>query len=127
MINGAHVLLYSADPEADRAFLRDVLMFRWVDAGEGWLIFRLPPAEVAVHPLESEDDPPEGEHALLGAEFYLMCDDVEAVVQSLKSRQVRCSAISTAPWGKRTTIRLPSGGQIGLYQPTHPTAYDLDS
>lgn len=125
MIFGSHILLYSTDAEADRAFLRDILKFRWVDAGEGWLIFKLPPAEVAVHP--AEDDEADPEKPLLSAEFYLMCDDVQAVVESLKTRKVRCSPISTAPWGKRTTIQLPSGGAIGLYQPTHPTAFDLDS
>ena len=125
MIFGSHILLYSTDAEADRAFLRDILKFRSVDAGEGWLIFKLPPSEVAVHP--AQDDEADLENPLLSAEFYLMCDDIQAVVHSLQAKKVKCSPISSAPWGKWTRIRLPSGGTIGLYQPTHPTACDLDS
>src|SRR5262249_47454157 len=116
MINGAHVLLYSADPDADRAFFRDVLGLRGVDAGHGWLIFGLPPAEVAVHPVEG------GEGAvarggMIGAELYLMCDNLTAEVKALAAKGVRCTEIETAPWGMKTTIRLPSGGEIGLYEP----------
>ena len=125
MIFGAHILLYSTDAEADRAFFRDILKFRWVDAGEGWPIFKLPPSEVAVHP--AEDAEADLECPLLSSELYLMCDDVQAVVRSLKAIKVKCSPISTAPWGKWTRISLPSGGAIGLYQPTHPVACDLDS
>ena len=125
MITGAHVLLYSSDPEADRAFFREVLEFRWVDAGHGWLIFKLPPAEAALHP--TDGDPAEGHagHRMLGAEFYLMCDDLQALIQSLAAKNVVCAPIDNAPWGIKTTIRLPSGGAIGLYQPTHPTALAL--
>jgi len=125
MITGAHVLLYSSDPEADRAFFREVLEFRWVDAGHGWLIFKLPPAEAALHP--TDGDPAEGPagHRMLGAEFYLMCDDLQALIQSLAAKNVVCAPIDRAPWGIKTTIRLPSGGAIGLYQPTHPTALAL--
>jgi catechol 2,3-dioxygenase-like lactoylglutathione lyase family enzyme len=125
MITGAHVLLYSSDPEADRAFFREVLEFRWVDAGHGWLIFKLPPAEAALHP--TDGDPAEGHagHRMLGAEFYLMCDDLQALIQSLAAKNVVCAPIDRAPWGIKTTIRLPSGGAIGLYQPTHPTALAL--
>ena len=121
MITGAHVLLYSEDPEADRAFFRDALKFRAVDAGEGWLIFALPPAEVAVHP--GSGNPPRhgGEH-MLGAELYLMCDNLRPVIRSLKAKKVRCTPVAKAPWGIKTTIRMPSGGEIGLYQPAHPTA-----
>jgi catechol 2,3-dioxygenase-like lactoylglutathione lyase family enzyme len=125
MITGAHVLLFSSDAEADRAFFRDVLEFRWVDAGHGWLIFKLPPAEAALHP--TDGDPAEGQAApaMLGAELYLMCDDLQAMIQSLAAKNVVCAPIDNAPWGIKTTIRLPSGGAIGLYQPTHPTALAL--
>lgn len=126
MIVGAHVLLYSKDPEADRAFFRDVLGFRAVDAGEGWLIFALPPSEVALHPIDGEN--PQVRHAgeeLLGAVLYLMCDDVHAHIKSLEARKVVCSPVDEEPWGIRTSFRLPSGGRIGLYQPTHPSPLDL--
>ena len=122
MFTGAHVLLYSNDAEADRAFLRDVLQFPAVDAGHGWLIFKLPPAEAALHPT---DGAPSQGHAMLGAELYLMCDDLQAAIQSLAAKNVVCTAIDKAAWGIKTTIRLPSGGAIGLYQPTHPTALEL--
>jgi catechol 2,3-dioxygenase-like lactoylglutathione lyase family enzyme len=125
MIKGAHVLLYSSDPEADRAFFRDVLQFRAVDAGEGWLIFALPPAEAAFHPTDGDFVHRHGGHDLLGAVLYLMCDDLSSAIESLEKRNVRCSSISRAPWGIATTVRLPSGGEIGLYQPAHPTALDL--
>jgi catechol 2,3-dioxygenase-like lactoylglutathione lyase family enzyme len=125
MIMGAHVLLYSNDPEADRAFFRDVLEFRSVDAGHGWVIFKLPPAEAALHPTDNDGSPVQGGHALLGTELYLMCDDLEALIQSLAAKNVICTAIDKARWGIKTTVRLPSGGAIGLYQPTHPTALGL--
>ena len=127
MLTGAHVLLYSQDPQADRAFFRDVLEFRSVDAGEGWLIFALPPAEIAVHPTEGESLHRHAGQALLGAVLYLMCDDLRSFVKSLGAKKVRCTPISEAPWGMKTTIRLPSGGEIGLYQPAHPTALGLKS
>jgi hypothetical protein len=120
MIAGAHVLLYSHDPEADRAFFRDVLEFPSVDAGHGWLIFKLPPAEAALHSAEGEV-----RAGMLGAELYLMCDDLQASIESLAARGVVCTAIDTVRWGIKTTIRLPGGGGIGLYQPTHPTALGL--
>jgi catechol 2,3-dioxygenase-like lactoylglutathione lyase family enzyme len=125
MITGAHVLLYSNDPEADRAFFRDVLEFRSVDAGHGWLIFKLPPAEAAVHPTDGDPAGGPAAHAMLGAELYLMCDNLQPLIQSLAAKKVTCAAIDKAPWGIKTTIRLPSGGAIGLYQPTHPTAVGL--
>jgi len=124
MITGAHVLLYSDDAEADRLFFRDTLGFRAVDAGGGWLIFALPPAELAVHPSEGTTQPHAG-HALLGAVLYLMCDKLEATIVLLRGRGVDCTEVEQEPWGIRTTIRLPSGGEVGLYQPTHPTALDL--
>jgi hypothetical protein len=120
MITGAHVLLYSDDPEADRAFFRDVLEFPYVDAGHGWLIFKLPPAEAALHPVDGEV-----RAGMLGTELYLMCDDLQALIKSLAAKNVKCAAIDTVRWGIKTTIRLPSGGAIGLYQPTHPTALGL--
>jgi hypothetical protein len=122
MINGAHFLLYSKDPDADRAFLRDVLEFRAVDIGHGWLIFALPPAEMAVHPAAENFVQSHADHNLLGAILYLMCDDVRSLVKALEAKNVVCSALEEAPWGIKTTLRLPSGGEIGLYQPTHPTA-----
>jgi len=122
MISGAHFLLYTKDPDADRGFLRDVLGFRAVDAGDGWLIFALPPAELAVHPSEGNFVQLHAEHELLGAVLYLMCEDVRATVQSLRTRNVACREIQQAEWGLYTSLRLPSGGELGLYQPTHPTA-----
>jgi catechol 2,3-dioxygenase-like lactoylglutathione lyase family enzyme len=125
MINGAHVLIYSTDPEADRAFFRDVLQLRSVDAGGGWLIFALPPAEVAVHPSDGEFSQRHAGHNLLGALTYLMCDDLRATMKWLEAKDVACTAVEEARWGIKTTIRLPSGGELGLYQPTHPTAIGL--
>jgi len=125
MISGAHVLIYSSDPDADRAFFRDVLRFPSVDVGQGWLIFALPPAEVAVHPLGSNDGQRHAGHDLLGAVLYLMCDDLQAVIESLRERNVACTEVTTERWGIKTTIRLPSGGELGLYQPTHATALKL--
>jgi hypothetical protein len=122
MITGTHVLLYSQDAAADRAFFRNVLKFRSVDAGEGWLIFALPPSELAVHPGEGEFAQRHADHAMLGAVVYLMCDDLQKTVQSLQAKKVECTEITAAPWGMKTTIRLPSGGEIGLYQPRHETA-----
>lgn len=127
MFNGAHVLFYSQDPEADRAFFSEVLELRSVDAGQGWLIFGLPPAEAALHPVEGDDDPrrEHAGHQLLGAVVYLMCEDLQATVRSLAAKGVVCSEIDQAPWGLKTTIPLPSGGELGLYQPRHPTALGL--
>ena len=127
MINGAHVLIYSTDPEADRAFFHDVLKFPAVDAGEGWLIFKLPPAELAFHPSEGDTEQVHAEHPLLGSVLYLVCDDLDTIIASLTDKNVRCTRIVTAPWGRKTTFKLPSGGDIGLYQPRHPTAFELES
>ena len=112
MIFGAHVIVYSKDAEADRAFFRDVLGFASVDAGHGWLIFALPPAEVAVHPAEEND-----RH-----ELYFMCDDLKAEIAALGKKGVQCSDVQEARWGSITKIRLPGGGEVGLYQPKHPIA-----
>ncbi|HTS13502.1 MAG TPA: VOC family protein [Candidatus Limnocylindrales bacterium] len=125
MISGAHVLLYSNDPEADRAFFREILSFPFVDVGHGWLIFKLPPAEVAVHPADTRTGQLHAGHHLLGAVLYLMCDDLQAQIRLLKSKNVSCTEVEKEPWGIRTTVKLPSGGEIGLYQPTHPTALGL--
>lgn len=122
MVTGTHILLYSKDPDADRAFFRDILGFPAVDAGGGWLIFALPPAELGVHPSEGNFVQSHAEHDLLGSVLYLMCDDLGSFVRSLEARNVRCTKIEAAEWGQATTIELPSGGRIGLYQPTHRTA-----
>lgn len=125
MINGAHFLLYSKNPDADRAFLRDVLEFRSVDAGGGWLIFALPPSEIALHRLDEDAPQLNAEGEVVGASIYLMCDDLDSTMNALESKNVLCSEVNEAPWGIVTTFRLPSGGEIGLYQPTHPTALEL--
>ena len=115
MIFGAHVIVYSKDAAADRAFFRDVLQLPSVDAGHGWLIFALPPGEAAVHPGEENH----------GHELYLMCDDLKAEIAALTGKGVHCSEVQEARWGSITKIRLPGGGEVGLYQPKHPTALDL--
>lgn len=112
MISGAHVVIYSQNAEADRAFFRDTLGFRSVDAGRGWLIFSLPPAEAAFHPAGDN-----GPH-----ELYLLCDNLQAEMDSLAKKGVQCSAPEEQRWGTITKISLPGGGSIGLYQPKHPTA-----
>ena len=122
MINGAHFLLYSTNPEADRAFIRDVLAFRSIDVGHGWLIFGLPASELAVHPADGPFVQKHAEHELLGVVLYLMCDDVQQEIARLEQKQVPCAPVEQAPWGRFTLIGLPSGGKIGLYQPSHPTA-----
>jgi hypothetical protein len=124
-ITGAHVLLYSDNPEADRAFFRDILEFPAVDVGGGWLIFALPSAEAAIHPSDAESRRFHAEHRLLGSVLYLMCDDLPALMTSLKAKGVKCTPSEKERWGIKTTIQLPSGGEIGLYQPTHPTALDM--
>jgi hypothetical protein len=113
MINGAHAILYSDDADATRAALAKVLAGRSVDAGGGWLIFALPPAEIAVHPAE------EGGRA----ELYLMCDDVAATVTALQAEGIEVTGpVSDQGWGLLTALRLPGGVELGLYQPRHPTA-----
>jgi catechol 2,3-dioxygenase-like lactoylglutathione lyase family enzyme len=116
MISGTHVVIYSKDAEADRAFFRDVLGFKSVDAGHGWLIFALPPAEAAFHPADENSE---------AHELYLMCDDVKAEMDSLAKKGVKCSALQEARWGSITKMQLPGGGEVGLYQPKHPTALHL--
>jgi hypothetical protein len=121
---GAHMLIYSSAPEKDRQFLTDVLQLKSVDAGHGWLIFKLPPAELAVHPVD-EDSGDATAHSMLDAHLYLMCDDLERTMKDLAMKGVKCGDVGRERWGMRTTIRLPSGGTLGLYQPAHPTALDL--
>ncbi|HLX43906.1 MAG TPA: hypothetical protein VKR43_10750 [Bryobacteraceae bacterium] len=116
MIFGAHTIVYSKDADADRAFFREVLGFSAVDAGNGWLIFALPPAELAVHPSGDET-----RH-----ELYLMCNDLKADMAALAAKGVQFSQVEEARWGSVTKIRLPGGGEVGLYQPKHPTALDLE-
>lgn len=110
MIDGAHVILYSTDAEADRAFLRDILGFRHVDVGHGWLIFALPPAEAAVHPAEES-----GRH-----ELYFMSNDLAGDMAMLREKGIACGEVSEERWGSVTSIVLPGGGRLGLYQPKHP-------
>jgi hypothetical protein len=109
MITGAHSIIYSKNPEADRAFFRDVLKLPNVDVGGGWLIFGLPPSEVAVHPSEKNDV----------HEFYLMCDDVEGLIAQMKQQNIECSPIHRMDWGSLTQVTLPGGGKLGIYQPRH--------
>lgn len=109
MIIGAHSIIYSKNPDADRVFLRDVLKLTHVDVGGGWLIFGLPPAEVAVHPADENDV----------HEFYLMCDDVEALIEEMKSHNINCGPVQNQGWGLLTQVILPGGGKLGIYQPRH--------
>ena len=125
MIIGAHFLLYSKDAEADRAFLRDILGLRPVDVGHGWLIFGMSPAEAAVHPLEGDFSHEHAGQEMLGAVLYLMCDDLEAQIASFRAKNVQFTPVQTAPWGITTSMELPSGGKLGLYQPRHETALHL--
>ena len=110
MITGAHSIIYSKDAEADRAFLRDVLKLTNVDVGHGWLIFGLPPAEIAVHPGEEN-----GAH-----EFYLMCDDIHAFIARMKEHDISCEPVNDQRWGLLSQLPLPGGGKLGVYQPRHP-------
>ncbi len=115
MIIGAHSIIFSKNPEADRAFLRDVLHLPNVDAGEGWLILGLPPAELAVHPYKRNDV----------HKFYLMCDDIEGFIVEMEQRGVDCENVVGAEWGYLTHITLPGGGKLGVYQPRHTRPTDL--
>ena len=121
MILGAHFLIFSKNAEADRAFLRDVLQLHSVDAGHGWLIFALPPAEIAVHPGEVPAKS-QADHNMAEVAFYLMCDNLETTLHGLSQKGVKHAPIDRERWGHKTTIQLPSGAFIGLYQPLHPLA-----
>ena len=125
MLIGTHILFYTTDPEADRAFFRDVLKFRSVDAGGGWLIFAVPPAEAAFHPSDGNFRQLHSGHQMMGAVIYLMCDNLRPLVASLKKEKVKCTKMVQEHWGIRTSIQLPSGAKIGLYQPRHLTAIGL--
>lgn len=116
MINGAHVVIYSKDPEADRTFFRDVLKLPCVDAGHGWLIFAMPPLEAAFHDSETNN-----QH-----EMYLMCDDLDATLQDLRSKDVQVGGITQQRWGKLASLALPGGGRINLYEPSHPSPLHND-
>lgn len=109
MITGAHSIIYSTNADADRDFFRDILQLTNVDVGQGWLIFGLPPSEVAVHPSEKDDI----------HEFYLMCDDVEAFIAQMEKKGVVCGAVQDMGWGLLTQLTLPGGGKLGVYQPRH--------
>jgi hypothetical protein len=109
MITGAHSIIFSKKPALDRAFLRDVLELPHVDAGDGWLIFGLPPAEVAIHPSRRNDV----------HEFYLICGDVRVFVAAMRKHRVTCSAVEDRGWGLLTRVTLPGGGKLGVYQPQH--------
>lgn len=113
-IIGMHALMYSKKDQATREFFRDVLGFPAVDAGHGWLIFAMPPTELAVHPADGEEY----------HELYLMCDDIEATVAELRAKGLAIGAIEERPWGRITQIPLPSGDELGMYEPRHPTAID---
>jgi hypothetical protein len=109
MIIGAHSIIYSKAPQADRVFLQSVLELPSVDVGDGWLIFGLPPAEVAVHPSEENDV----------HELFLMCDDIEAFIEAMSHHNIKCSPVQNPGWGLLTHVTLPGGGKIGVYQPRH--------
>ena len=112
-IIGMHAIVYTRDAEADRAFFRDILGFSSVDAGGGWVIFAAPPSEVAFHPAEDDN-----KH-----EIYLMCDEINAEVARLNKAGVKCGPITDEGWGLLTKLRLPGGGDLGLYEPRHPMAF----
>jgi predicted enzyme related to lactoylglutathione lyase len=117
VINGGHVIIYSADPEADRAFFADVLAYPHLDAGGGWLIFKLPPTEIAMHPAGG---------STASHEFYLMCDDIDATVEELTAKGVEFSQpVTEERWGRLVRFQLPGGGELGMYEPRHDRATDL--
>jgi len=115
MIFGAHVVVYSKNAEADRVFFRNVLGFKSVDAGHGWLVFALPPGEAAFHPSDEN-----GAH-----ELYFICEDLKTEIASIAKKDVKFSEVQQARWGLITKMHLPGGGTVGLYQPKHPLAIGL--
>jgi predicted enzyme related to lactoylglutathione lyase len=120
VITSTHSIIYASDPERARAFFRDVLELPYVDVHDGWLIFRLPPGELGIHP-ESGPDAPSGRH-----ELYLMCDDLDQTIAELTAKGAEFTGpVSEAGFGRRTSVRVPGGDEIGLYQPRHETAYDI--
>ncbi|MEO7368590.1 MAG: VOC family protein [Gemmatimonadaceae bacterium] len=122
MLIGAHTLVYTTDPEADRDFFRDVLEFPFVDTGGNWLIFKMPPSEMALHPMEALAG---GAEAMMRTELYFMCDDLDKTMAELSAKGVECDAVTEERWGKRTMVVLPSGGKVGLYHPFHDMAISL--
>jgi predicted enzyme related to lactoylglutathione lyase len=126
MITSSHAIIYAEDPESARAFFREVLELPFVDVHGGWLIFKLPPAELGVHPAGDPGDPgtgaPSGHH-----ELYLMCDDIESTVADLAAKGVEFAGpIEDQGFGRLVRMRIPGAGEIGLYEPNHRTAYDLE-
>jgi len=117
MINGAHVIIYTRQAEKARVFFRDILNFPHVDAGRGWLIFKLPLSELGIHPSEKKTDETH--------ELHLMCDDIKKTIADLKKKKVKCSPVQEAGFGSMTSISIPGGARVGLYQPKHPTALKL--
>jgi len=109
MINGAHIIIYSKDAEADKSFIKNILKFEYVDVNKGWLIFKLPPSEVAVHPSDENDL----------HEFYLMTDNLDGEIKMLKKEGVACDSVTQQGWGRSTRLKLPGGGSLGLYEPRH--------
>jgi hypothetical protein len=110
MITGAHTILYSSNPEADTTFLRDVLRLTHVDVGRGWLIFGLPPSEIAVHPADQNGP----------SELYLLCDDIQQFIQQMADAGIACEPVQQQRWGHLTSLTLPGGGKLGVYKPLHP-------
>jgi len=122
MIFGTHLLLYSRDPEADRAFFRNVLGFPHVDSGGGWLIFALPPAEMGIHPAEDNLTQGHAGQDLATGTLYLMCDHLSGTLEELAEKGVGHTELREAEWGVATSIRLPGGASLGLYEPRHALA-----
>lgn len=114
MINGVHSILYAHDAEKVRDFFRDVLEIKHIDAGHGWLIFALPPSELGIHPAEAGEE--------FRCEMYLMCDNIQQTLSELRAKNVECGDIVDQRWGLLSTITIPGGGRLGIYQPRHPRA-----
>jgi len=109
MITGAHSIIYSSNTEADKDFFKNILKFPHADAGRGWIIFGLPPSEVAFHPATESQ----------AHEFYLLCDDINAFIKEMSDHQITCSPVDTQRWGSVTRLTLPGGGKLGVYEPKH--------
>jgi len=109
MITGAHSIIYSTNPEADRVFLRDVIKLPFVDIGNGWLIFGLPSTEVSIHPSDANNV----------HEFYLICENIDGFVDEMKKHNIACSLIKDQSWGLLVHLTLPGGGKLGVYQARH--------
>jgi len=122
MFFGVHLLLNSRDPVADRAFFRDVLEIPAIDAGEGWLIFALPPAEMGIHPADTPSSTTHAGQDLASGTVYLMCESLTKTVDRLSAKGVEHTPVEEAGWGVVTSIGLPGGGKLGLYEPHHPLA-----